>query len=276
MLGDQRGVFGVGDLAAAQPRLLVQLLHQPVAGVVVGDARGVAQQVLNRHLPLQRHEVELAVVLDADLLVGEFRNEFRDGVAEQEMAVLDQHHDADRDDRLGHREDAEDRVVRHRRARRRALPAERFEPADLAAPRHHHGRARQRPLVDLALERIRHALQSDGGEPSDSGLAWGSDGVCGVVVCLAAVWAVMVSPVCCSCCLAWSEVWRRTRRLEQGVRVTASPLQSGRRLCLKRREPAATLVPCRSVAQLVEHRSPKPGVAGSSPATPASKIKYLG
>ena len=26
----------------------------------------------------------------------------------------------------------------------------------------------------------------------------------------------------------------------------------------------------RSVAQLVEHRSPKPGVAGSSPATPAS------
>jgi hypothetical protein len=29
-------------------------------------------------------------------------------------------------------------------------------------------------------------------------------------------------------------------------------------------------VPCRSVAQLVEHRSPKPGVAGSSPATPAS------
>ncbi len=33
--------------------------------------------------------------------------------------------------------------------------------------------------------------------------------------------------------------------------------------------------PYRSVAQLVEHRSPKPGVAGSSPATPASEIKYL-
>jgi hypothetical protein len=30
--------------------------------------------------------------------------------------------------------------------------------------------------------------------------------------------------------------------------------------------------PHRSVAQLVEHRSPKPGVAGSSPATPASII----
>ena len=29
----------------------------------------------------------------------------------------------------------------------------------------------------------------------------------------------------------------------------------------------------RSVAQLVEHRSPKPGAAGSSPATPAKDIK---
>ena len=52
----------------------------------------------------------------------------------------------------------------------------------------------------------------------------------------------------------------------------ASPLQSGRPLCLK-----APLIRSgdarvrRSVAQLVEHRSPKPGVAGSSPATPASE-----
>ena len=31
----------------------------------------------------------------------------------------------------------------------------------------------------------------------------------------------------------------------------------------------SSLVIIRSVAQLVEHRSPKPGVAGSIPATPA-------
>src|SRR5947208_9840885 len=31
--GDQRGMFGVGDLAAAQPRLLIELLHQAVAGM---------------------------------------------------------------------------------------------------------------------------------------------------------------------------------------------------------------------------------------------------
>src|SRR5665213_1819054 len=55
----------------------------------------------------------------------------------------------------------------------------------------------------------------------------------------------------------------------------ASPLQTGRCLCLKRREPAATRVPCRGVAQLVEYRSPKPVVAGSSPAAPAS-FRHLG
>ncbi len=163
--GDHGRVFGVGDLAAAQPRLLVQLLDGAVAGVVVGQARGVPQQVLNGHLPLHRHQVELAVVLDADLLLGKLRNEFCDRVVEDEVAVLDQHHDADRDDRLGHREDAEDAVVRHRRGCGRALAADRIEPADLTAPRHHHGRAGEGALVDLALEGIRHPLQAGAREP---------------------------------------------------------------------------------------------------------------
>src|SRR6266478_4345533 len=35
-------MFGIGDLAAAQPRLLIELLHQSVAGVIVGDARSMA------------------------------------------------------------------------------------------------------------------------------------------------------------------------------------------------------------------------------------------
>ena len=76
----------------------------------------------------------------------------------------------------------------------------------------------------------------------------------------------------CSCCCNDGEVWRR-RLAWIGMLMwaqAASPLQSGYALCLKRREAAHAPVPCRSVAQLVEHRSPKPGVAGSSPATPAS------
>ncbi len=58
------------------------------------------------------------------------------------------------------------------------------------------------------------------------------------------------------------------RRPDRGV-LMASPLQTGRCLCLKRREPAATQVHCRGVAQLVEYRSPKPVVVGSSPTAPA-------
>lgn len=58
--------------------------------------------------------------------------------------------------------------------------------------------------------------------------------------------------------------------------VAASPLQTGRCLCLKRQKPAKTQVRCRGVAQLVEYRSPKPVVAGSSPAAPANSFNDLG
>ena len=209
--GDHGRVLGIGDLAAAQPRLLIELLHGAVAGVVVGQAGGVPQQVLDGHLPLDRHEVELAVVLDADLLVGELRNELGDGVVEDEVAVLDQHHDADRDDRLGHREDAEDAVMRHRRAGGRILPADRVEPADLAAPRHHDGGPGEGALVDLALEGIRHPLQAGAREPDRfrlgvgkrrglGGGRWpgGGLGVHGLSRC--------------SCCCDRREVWRRSLR----------------------------------------------------------------
>jgi len=124
----------------------------------------VSQQILDRHRPLCRHEIELAVVLDANLLVGKFRNELCDAIAQDEVTIFHQHHDADRDDRFCHRKNAEDAVMSHRRAGRRTLPADRVEPADLAAPCHHHGRAGECALVDLALERVRHFLQARGGK----------------------------------------------------------------------------------------------------------------
>ncbi len=158
---DQCGVFGVADLAAAHPRPLVKLLHQAVAGMLVGDARGVPQQILDRDRPLWRHKLKLAVVFDADFLVGKFRNVFGNRIVEQEIAFLEQHHDADGDDRLGHGEDAEQGIVRHRRRAGGILPAERVEPADLTAAGDHHGHARRGSLVDVALERVRHPLQPD-------------------------------------------------------------------------------------------------------------------
>ena len=235
--GDDRGVFGVADLAAAQPRLLVELLDQAVAGVVVGQTRGVPQQILHRHLPLHRHQLELAVALDADLLVGKFRNELGDGVIEDEVAVLDQHHDADRDDRLGHREDAEQAVMRHRRRRRRALPADRVEPADLAAARHHDGSSGQGSLVDLALERVSTSVAAACRKPDRFrlGVREGGGQGCG---CRPGGGLGVHGLSRCSCCLCGEEVDAEASAWIGGLDVgdSASPLQSGHGLCLKRRE----------------------------------------
>ena len=76
----------------------------------------MAQQILHRDRPFGRDQFELPVLLDADLRIGEFGDVFRDGVSDEQPSVLDQHHERDRDDRLGHRIDAEDRVAAHRRA----------------------------------------------------------------------------------------------------------------------------------------------------------------
>ncbi len=72
------------------------------------------------------------------------------------------------------------------------LPAERLEPADLAAAGDQHGDAGHGALVDLALERVRHPLQpawrqSERFRPARRG----SGGVCGTVACFAAACAFM-------------------------------------------------------------------------------------
>ena len=194
------------------------------------------------------------------------------------MAVLEQRHDADGNDRLGHREDAEDRVVRHRRRGRRVLPADRVEPADLALPRHQHGDAGHGSLVDLALEGVRHPLQADGGQPKLLRLGVGEGGRprggCRPGGGLRVHGLSLVGSCCCGHRRAASAKTRslaQKRALEQGVcrfalAIRACPVLE---TPLNRRQ---RQVPCRSVAQLVEHRSPKPGVAGSSPATPASYV----
>ena len=204
------------------------------------------------------------------------------GIVEQEVAFLEQHHDADGDDRLGHGEDAEQGVVRHRRGPAGILPAERLEPADLTAAGDHHGHARRGSLVDVALERVRHPLQPDRREPEQFRFGLGEGrGLRGGGVSGGGLRGHGVSPSC-SCC--WPDRYHRGRPslaqntwLEQGRlnrALTASPLQSGLGLCLKRRISGDAWFR-RGVAQLVEYRSPKPVVAGSSPAAPASSRTYL-
>jgi hypothetical protein len=110
----------------------------------------MAQQILDRDRPLGRDQFELPVLLDADLRIGEFGDVFRDGVGDEQPSVLDQHHERDRDDRLGHRIDAEDCVAGHYRAAR-PQHAEVAAIADLAAPRDQHRNPRQAAGVDFAL-----------------------------------------------------------------------------------------------------------------------------
>ena len=113
----------------------------------IGDARGMAQQILDRDRALQRLERQrrlaaLIRLLDADLHVGKGRNVFRDGIVERELAVLDQHHRGNRRDRLRHRIEPEDRVRASSDAwsRGRARQRSRNRPACRAA-----GSARPRP-----------------------------------------------------------------------------------------------------------------------------------
>src|SRR5713226_6959297 len=65
-----------------------------------------------------------------------------------------------------------------------------------------------------------------GERPNDSGLAWGSDGVCGAGACFAAVCAFMVSPVLLlsfagSGNVGVGQVWRRTLQLNSAFSATS-------------------------------------------------------
>ena len=104
-------------------------------------------------------------------------------------------------------------------------------------------------MVPLSISRLKASdirCRPDGDSPSDSGLACGSGGVCGAAACLAAVCAVMVSPVCSCRCWQGRSLAQNSRieqaftatdpcgsRVGRGVTASrplqsaASPLQSG-------------------------------------------------
>ena len=109
--GHRLDIFGQRPVRIHDVRRLDQLLDRRRAGEAVGQPRRVAHQVLDRDRPLERRKIELVAVGDADLHVGEGGDVFRDRIGDEKPPLLDQHHRRDRNDRLGHRIDAEDRVV---------------------------------------------------------------------------------------------------------------------------------------------------------------------
>ena len=154
--GQRLDIFGQRPVRIHDIRRLDQLLDRRRPGEAIGQPRCVPHEVLDGDRPLERRKIELVAVDDADLRVGEGGDVFRDRIGDEEPSLLDQHHRGDRNDRLGHRIDAEDRVVGHSRA---AGPqsADHLPISDLAVAGDQHGDAWRLLLLDLA----RH----DGGEP---------------------------------------------------------------------------------------------------------------
>ncbi len=83
---------------------------------VVGQATGVGEEITHFHRAGLGHERAIGL---HHLGCHERRNELANGVLELECAFFVQQHQRGRDDRLGHRVDAKDRVVGHRRHRLR-------------------------------------------------------------------------------------------------------------------------------------------------------------
>jgi hypothetical protein len=71
------------------------------------------------------------------------------GIVQLDHTLLDQHHRRDGRDRLGHRREAEDRVLAHRLGFGSVLISVRLEVNDLTAPRDQGDGARKHAPVDL-------------------------------------------------------------------------------------------------------------------------------
>ena len=157
--GDPLGELGEIEIAGIDLGVPIGLADQAVAIEAVGDAGGVRHQIVYRHRPVRRHQFErlgavVGLLLDADLHIGEGRNVFRDGIVELDRAVLDQLHRDDGGDRLGHREQAEDRLVGDRRLADDVLHAEGFVVDRLAMLLDQHDCAGDLAGRDLVLEEL--------------------------------------------------------------------------------------------------------------------------
>ena len=133
-------------------------LHRRFSQELIGQAGGVAQQILHggglRHI----HQRHLPVALHRHFLAGVFGHEAADRVAEQQQPALHQHHHRHRHQRLGHRVNPKDGVARHRHARRRILLTQALEQGNLAPSGDQRHRAGQALAVDLGLQHIQQAL----------------------------------------------------------------------------------------------------------------------
>ena len=128
-----------GCVAIEHVDVRVHLVDRGAAEHAVGEAAGVRHQLAHRHRVIRRDLRDRAVlrIHFRDLEVRELGNVLRHRIVELPLAFLEQHHHRDAGDRLGHRVDAEDRVLLHRRAALQVALAGGLELHDLAVLRDH-------------------------------------------------------------------------------------------------------------------------------------------
>ena len=165
-LGQALDLLLGGDAVPGHAVLLVELLDSWIRRErAVHEPRSVAEQVLDRHLALGRHlqvvdlpghRIDLG---DDHFPLGQLRQELRDGIGDEELAVLHEHHRRHRGERLGHGVEAEDGVLGHRLAGRLVAHAEGLEVDDLALARDERHRAGDLAGLDLAAQHAADALE---------------------------------------------------------------------------------------------------------------------
>ena len=156
------------------------LLDVAVAHRAAAEPRHVRQQILDRDLALRGDGVELrrrwrragagaasagGRLRDRDLHVAELGNVAGDRIVQPQLAFLDHHHDADADDRLGHRGDAEHRRRRHRLLRLEIHDALRVEVGEASLARDRDHGAGEIAGGDPALDHLGDALKPLGRQP---------------------------------------------------------------------------------------------------------------
>ena len=128
----------------------------------VGEARCVAHQLAHGHrmIGVLNHGHAVGPILLRDLEIRELGNELRHRVVEREATLVVVGHQRDTDDRLRHRVDAEDRVLRDRDPVLDVLLAVGVEEDDLALARDHRDDAGEFAVVDHAVHRLGELLEA--------------------------------------------------------------------------------------------------------------------
>jgi len=146
----------------------VHLIDQGGAPETVGQTRGVTEQVTDRDLAIRGNGLQnpllrrLVNLFHADLETLEFWEIPRNRIVEQEVAFLEEHHDRNTGDRLGHGIDPKDRTFRHWHAGLDVLHPVGLELNHLPVAGHHGHRTGEVVCLEVPFDEIIDAREAIG------------------------------------------------------------------------------------------------------------------